>query len=268
MRVAPYSTSYADSVSIQLARHTLRAGGGGGITSVLKQAIISSLALVALAACATAPGPYASATSPPAPYAQPSGPNIYATAAFAPLHSELMACGPTGSNIGELGARREVIAYSPYIDTPAGALLRYPTEEACLSSGFGWRDTVGVGREHTGIDLANPNGGFVYAAGPGTITFADWRGGYGLAIEIDHGHGVRSFYAHLNEIDPRLRPGMRVPAGAPLARMGRTGNATGVHLHYELTVDGLRVDPLHYGAPEPAAVVVTAVSQDVGKPID
>jgi murein DD-endopeptidase MepM/ murein hydrolase activator NlpD len=240
------------------------------LVTVLRRVILSTLALLTLGACATT-APYASA--PRAPYAQPAGPNIYATAAFATLHSEMFACGAYGSNIGEIGARREVIAYSPYIDTPAGAVMRYPTEDACLSSGFGWRTSLGgAGREHTGLDLANPNGGFVYAAAAGRVIFADWRGGYGLALELDHGRGVHTFYAHLNEIDQRLQPGMYVPAGAPVARMGNTGNATGTHLHYEVIVDGVRVDPLHYGAPAPPPPiepVITAVTQDeINAPIE
>lgn len=226
--------------------------------------------MIALSACATAPVTYGGARpQPAAPYAQPPGPNVFASAAFASLHGELIACNAYGSNIGVIGIRSEVVDFAPYIDTPAGALLRYPTEQACLSSGFGWRNTVGAPREHSGIDLANPSGGFVYAAGEGHITFADWRGGYGLTIDIDHGRGVHTFYGHLNEIDPRLRPGIYVPAGAPIARMGASGNATGIHLHYEVIVDGLRVDPLHYGAPAPAAPVVTAVSQGyINKPIE
>jgi murein DD-endopeptidase MepM/ murein hydrolase activator NlpD len=233
--------------------------------------MFSMLALATLAACATG-APYASAPRyPSAPYAQPSGPNIFETAAFASLHSELFVCSGRASNVGEIGYRSEVVAYSPYIDTPAGALLRYPTESACLSSGFGWRDSLGgVGREHTGVDLANPNGGFVYAAAAGRIVSAGWRGGFGQTVEIDHGYGVRTLYAHLNEIDPRLQPGVNVPSGAPIARMGMTGNATGVHLHYEVWVDGLRVDPLHYGAPAPVEpVIVTTVGQEeINKPIE
>lgn len=238
---------------------------------MLKRAIVSALALLTLAACATS-APYANAPGypPSASSSQPSAPNIYATAAFASLHGELIACNAYGSNIGMIGARSELLDFAPYIDTPAGALLRFPTEQACLSSGFGWRTSVGAAREHSGVDYANPNGGFVYAAAAGRITFADWRGGYGLAIDIDHGNGVHTFYGHLNEIDTRLRPGMSVPAGAPIARMGATGNATGVHLHYEVIVDGLRVDPLRYGLPEPSPpVIVTTVSQDgINKPID
>ena len=66
---------------------------------------------------------------------------------------------------------------------------------------------------------------------------------------IDHGHGVRTLYAHLSEIDRNLRAGVFVAAGTAVARMGATGNATGVHLHYEVSIDGLRVDPLNYGLP-------------------
>lgn len=240
------------------------------MSDVFNKIILSALALFALGACATS-APYASgpAHRPPASYAQPQGHNIFASAPFASLHSEMIACNAYGSNIGAIGVRYEVLGFSPYIDTPAGSLLRFPAESACLSSGFGWRTSVGRGREHTGIDLANPNGGFIYAAGEGRVMFADWRGGYGLALEINHGNGVSTFYAHLNEIDPRLQPGMYVPAGAPVARMGNTGNATGTHLHYEVLVDGLRVDPLHYGLPPRGPPVVTAVSQEgINQPID
>jgi murein DD-endopeptidase MepM/ murein hydrolase activator NlpD len=166
------------------------------------------------------------------------------------VHSQLIACnGGSGSNIGEIGYHGESLLYSPYIDTPTGPLLRNPTEASCLSSGFGWRGALENGRQHNGLDLANPNGGFIYAAGDGRIAYADYRGGFGNVVEIDHGRGVRTLYAHLSEIDQRLRPGDRVSAGAPIARMGMTGNATGVHLHYEVWIDGLLVDPLHYGRP-------------------
>lgn len=212
-------------------------------------------------------------TYPPAVYSQPAGPNPYATASFASLHSELFACNAYASNLGELGDRNRSLRYTPYMFTPAGALMRNPTETACLSSGFGWRSIAsGGGREHSGIDLANPQGGYIYAAGAGRVVYAGERGGYGNVIELDHGYGVRSFYAHMFEIDPRLQSGMQVPSGAPIGRMGMTGNATGVHLHYEVSVDGLRVDPLLYGAPPPAEpVIVTpvmSVAPDGGIPIE
>lgn len=193
-------------------------------------------------------------------------PNIYMSAPRAPLHSELFACNSWGSNLGLIGQRGEASNYTPYIETPAGSLLRNPTESACMSSGFGWRGvSSGGGRQHNGIDLANPSGGFIYAAGDGRIVSADWRGGFGNFVEIDHGNGVRTHYAHLTEIDPNLRPGDRIAGGTPIGRMGMTGNATGVHLHYEVLVDGLLVDPLNYGLPP--QYQTTPVAQRFDEPI-
>lgn len=210
----------------------------------------------ALAGCAVTNTPYPRAdgaygTLPP-PLAEP---NIYTNAARAPLHSELFACGNWGSNIGEIGSRGETMLYTPYIYTPAGALLRNPTEAACLSSGFGWRGSAtGGGRLHNGLDLANRAGGFIYAAGDGRIVEAGPRGGYGNVVEISHGHEVFTLYAHLEEIDPNLREGSRVMEGQAIGRMGMTGNATGVHLHYEVSIDGILIDPLQYGR-EPTPVL-------------
>jgi murein DD-endopeptidase MepM/ murein hydrolase activator NlpD len=209
------------------------------------------LAASALAGCVTpeaeygyrAPVVYSPSTRPP------PGPTIYDSAARAPLHSELFACRNRGSNVGEIGMRGETMQYSPYIETPAGPLLRVPAEVACLSSGFGWRGSLDGGRVHNGLDLANPQGGFIYAAGAGRIRRADYYGGYGNTVEIDHGNGVVTRYAHLSEINPNLRPGDFIAAGEPMARMGMTGNATGVHLHYEVYIGEMLVDPLHYGRP-------------------
>ena len=71
--------------------------------------------------------------------------------------------------------------------------------------------------------------------------------GYGLVIEIAHANGVITRYAHLSSVAPELREGERVSAGQPIARTGRTGNATAVHLHYEILVDGRPLDPVRAG---------------------
>lgn len=241
---------------------------------MVRKSLLAFFAALALSGCAASGATYsapivypAAARAPP-----PPGPSIYDTAPRAPVFSELIACnGGGGSNLGQVGYRGEALLFTPYIETPAGALLRNPTEGACLSSGFGWRGTLESGRQHNGLDLANPNGGFIYAAGEGRITYADYRGGYGNVVEIDHGAGVRTLYAHLSEINQRLRPGDRVSAGAPIARMGMTGNATGVHLHYEVWVDGLLVDPLHYGRPPVyvsalAPTPIAAPPQEIAQP--
>lgn len=216
-----------------------------------------------LSACASSGAPYTLPTpggvySPPLPRE-----NIFLNAPRAPLHSEMFAChGGGGSNVGEIGYRGEAVLYTPYIDTQAGELLRMPVETACLSSGFGWRGTAdGGGRQHNGIDLANAEGGWIFAAGEGRVVYADYRGGYGNTIEIDHGRGVHTLYGHMTEFDPNLHPGSHVDAGVAIGRMGMTGNATGVHLHYEVWVDGLLVDPLNYGRPP------VYVSQPLPEPV-
>jgi murein DD-endopeptidase MepM/ murein hydrolase activator NlpD len=232
----------------------------------MKRIAFALAAGFALAGCAVTNESYPRPT--PAAIYQPPPPetNIYTNAARAPVHSELFACGSWGSNLGLIGQRGEATNYTPYIETPAGSLLRNPTEFACLSSGFGWRGAAsGGGRQHNGLDLANPSGGYIYAAADGRIVSADWRGGYGNLVELDHGRGVRTRYAHLSEIDPNLRPGNFVAAGAPIARMGMSGNATGVHLHYEVQVDGLLIDPLHYGLPP--HYQTTPVAQTFPEPV-
>lgn len=210
--------------------------------------VLGAFAALMLAGCATEPMPYSSRLPTGVP--QNTGPSIFDTAPNAQVRSELLACSFNGSNIGPLGDHRQSLEYTPYIQTTAGALLRDPTESVCLSSGYGYRTMVSTGgADHTGIDLANANGGWIFAAGDGWISSAAMRGGYGLVVDIDHGRGVHTLYAHLNEVNPHLRPGMFVHSGQPIARMGRTGNATGVHLHYELIIDGVKKDPLAYGTP-------------------
>lgn len=221
---------------------------------------------LALGGCAVTNTSYPSPTySAPVAQAPPPPPSAYnyAAVARAPLHSELFACNRGGSNLGEIGLRGEATRYTPYMDTPAGPVLRNPTEAACMSSGFGWRNMSS--RQHNGIDLANPSGGFIYAAGAGRIVTADWRGGYGNFVEIDHGRGVQTRYAHMAELNPDLRPGAHIQEGVAIGRMGMTGNATGVHLHYEVLVDGLLVDPLHYGIPP--QYQTTPVTQTFPDPI-
>ncbi len=213
------------------------------------------LALAAAGCASTSQPVYRTSRANPSFPPITATPNNYGVAPRAALASELFACnGGGGLNIGPIGERGEAKLYTAYIHTPAGALLRNPAEATCLSSGFGWRGTAdGGGRQHSGLDLANPNGGFVYAAADGWVSVVEWRGGYGLLLEIDHGAGVRSLYAHLSEVDPNLTTGTFVGAGAPVARMGSSGNATGVHLHYEVSIDGLKVDPLAYGVDAPAS---------------
>jgi murein DD-endopeptidase MepM/ murein hydrolase activator NlpD len=103
------------------------------------------------------------------------------------------------------------------------------------------RPVAGVGAFHYGTDIAAACGRGVYAATGGTVVYADELGSYGLWILIDHGNGVQTGYAHNNAL--YVGVGQYVAAGANIAAVGSTGASTGCHLHYEVRVDGARIDP-------------------------
>jgi murein DD-endopeptidase MepM/ murein hydrolase activator NlpD len=117
-------------------------------------------------------------------------------------------------------------------------------QQARVTSGFGQRADPFTGRqtEHHGVDLAAPEGSPIVAASGGVVRSAGPRGGYGNAVEVDHGNGLTTLYAHTSEV--LVRPGETVAAGQVLAKVGHTGRATGAHLHFEVRVQGRPVDPV------------------------
>ncbi|HVP68876.1 MAG TPA: peptidoglycan DD-metalloendopeptidase family protein [Anaeromyxobacteraceae bacterium] len=128
--------------------------------------------------------------------------------------------------------------------SPAAALaLSAPVAGAPTSSPFGLRSDPFSGRpaQHSGLDLAAPEGTPVGASAPGVVVSAGPRAGYGLAVEIDHGGGVSTLYGHASEL--LVEPGQRVERGQAIARVGETGRATGPHLHFEVRTQGIPVDP-------------------------
>lgn len=98
-----------------------------------------------------------------------------------------------------------------------------------------------IGGFHTGADIANDHGTLIVAAGPGRVAYVEQHPIRGLSVILDHGSGVLSGYHHLNS--SIVTPGVLVEAGTPIARMGSTGFSTGPHLHWEVTVYGVNVDP-------------------------
>ncbi len=114
------------------------------------------------------------------------------------------------------------------------------------TSTFGVRTDPFLGREalHTGIDFAGAQGTPVRATGEGRVVSAGDQGGYGMAVEVDHGGGVTSRYAHLSRIDVSV--GQAIQAGARLGLIGSTGRSTGPHLHYEVRINGEAVNPQRY----------------------
>ena len=102
-----------------------------------------------------------------------------------------------------------------------------------------------IQRMHTGIDIVVNTGNTVYAAGKGKVVRASYNGGYGKTIEIDHGFGYTSLYAHLSKID--VKKGQSVKRGEVIGLSGETGRlATGPHLHYEVKHNGVHLNPKNF----------------------
>ena len=118
---------------------------------------------------------------------------------------------------------------------------------APITSLFGWRvhPITGDRRFHAGTDLGAPTGTPILAAAKGQVESANWLGGYGLAVIINHSSAQQSLYGHMSEIF--VKPGQWVEPGTVIGRVGSTGNSNGPHLHFEirhLTQNGwVAVDP-------------------------
>jgi murein DD-endopeptidase MepM/ murein hydrolase activator NlpD len=118
--------------------------------------------------------------------------------------------------------------------------------EGRVASSFGERvDPInGEGAFHSGVDIDAPYGTPIRAAGDGDVTGAGMAGGYGREVVLNHGHDVRTLYGHLSAI--AVVPGQHVPRGEVIGYVGQTGRATGPHLHYEVRVHNVPVNPHKY----------------------
>ncbi|WP_298470698.1 M23 family metallopeptidase [uncultured Erythrobacter sp.] len=112
-----------------------------------------------------------------------------------------------------------------------------------ISSGFGFRRDpfTGGGAMHNGIDFKGPVGSPIYAAAKGVVTFAGWKSGYGKTVEIQHGNGMMTRYAHMSRLGATV--GQKVGAGATIGGIGSTGRSTGPHLHFEVRINDRAVNP-------------------------
>ncbi|MDI3340122.1 MAG: LysM peptidoglycan-binding domain-containing M23 family metallopeptidase [Sphaerobacter sp.] len=103
----------------------------------------------------------------------------------------------------------------------------------------------GYAHFHQGLDIANKAYTPIVAAAAGTVTFAGWSGGYGYMVQIDHGNGLSTLYAHMAE-QPYVRAGQWVEQGQQIGPMGSTGASTGSHLHFAVKQHGVWQDPLNF----------------------
>jgi murein DD-endopeptidase MepM/ murein hydrolase activator NlpD len=193
------------------------------MTPPLRKSVILAAAL-ALAACATAPQ---------------RGGAPYSAASLA------LCPGVAISNAPAAAGNRQILSYTPFTRVRGVMLARAPVN-SCVSSAYGPR-SGGAGSFHEGVDLYTGSPRAVVAGGDGRIQSIGTLRGYGLTIEIRHARGVSTRYAHLSSVAPNLRAGMSVAAGETIARTGKSGNATAIHLHYEILIDGRPRDPLRVG---------------------
>ena len=142
-------------------------------------------------------------------------------------------------------ARAQLIAAIPSIN-PANA---------DVASGYGYRSSP-FPEFHKGVDLAANYGDVVRATAVGTVVSAGWdAGGFGNKIDIDHGNGYHTWYAHLSQV--HVRAGDHVVKGEPIANVGSTGESTGPHLHYQVMYLGQAINPEPFLTGVPASVMAT-----------
>lgn len=131
--------------------------------------------------------------------------------------------------------------------TRLGAMPSISPTRGYLSSAFSssrWHPILDKPRPHMGIDIVAPPGTPVVATAAGRVRYAGNRGHYGMFVEIDHGHGIVTRYAHLSRIG--VKTGQTVQRGQNIGAVGTTGLSAGPHLHYEVLVNGRYVNPTRY----------------------
>jgi murein DD-endopeptidase MepM/ murein hydrolase activator NlpD len=121
-----------------------------------------------------------------------------------------------------------------------------PITNYVFTSAFGVRSDPfrGSAAMHAGVDLSAAHGSPIYATADGVVDRAEWFGGYGNMVEIDHGKGIATRYGHMSRI--AAKSGETVKRGDLIGYVGSTGRSTGPHLHYEVRIDGQAVNPIPY----------------------
>jgi len=144
----------------------------------------------------------------------------------------------TQARVAEMQYYEQIVESLP-LGPPVGVPFRHTSPYGIRVDPFFKRP-----RWHNGIDVAAYGGAPIVASGPGTVSFAGARSGYGRIVEVDHGYGFKSRYAHLRSIS--VSKGDKVEAGDLVGKMGTTGRSTGYHLHFEVLFNGKAHDPIQF----------------------
>lgn len=149
--------------------------------------------------------------------------------------------------LGDQAAPKAVATPAVVVQAPPPAPLfsfQTPIPGYAINSNFGIRrlPSEGYARMHEGVDIAAPAGVAIHSTAAGKVVDAGVSPSYGRFVEVDHGEGVHSFYAHMSRF-AGLKVGETVAAGEVVGFVGSTGHSTGAHLHFEIRKDGLHFDP-------------------------
>jgi murein DD-endopeptidase MepM/ murein hydrolase activator NlpD len=170
-----------------------------------------------------------------------------AAAASAAKSSNSSSSGSSSKSSGGNGGTSYTASNKVYESNGSNFMYPVPAYSGCTpNSGYGYRGSpISGGTEfHTGLDLKATLNTDVVAAESGTVIYAGWRGGYGNAVIIDHGGGISTLYAHNNSLCVSV--GDTVTKGQVISKAGTTGYSTGVHLHFEVRINGAHTNPTPY----------------------
>ena len=154
-----------------------------------------------------------------------------------------LVLAPVSSAVTKVASVPSAATYRPSaVSIPS----RMPVNGAALTSGYGMRihPVLGGRRAHKGVDLAEPVGSPVYATADGVVSRAEWFSSYGLYISLEHGGNIQTRYGHLSRLN--VASGQAVHKGDLIGYVGTTGRSTGPHLHYEVRIAGVAVNPVPY----------------------
>lgn len=155
------------------------------------------------------------------------------------------------------------LSESPLLDKQSWQLPTHaPLSGGLQSSSFGWRIDPFNGHQtfHEGIDFVGETGTAIHAAAAGKVVYAAFHPQYGNMVEIDHGNGLTSRYAHASKL--LVAEGDSIKVGQPVAELGSTGRSTGPHLHFEIRYKGVAQNPLRFITAANAPVLATAQPSD------
>lgn len=159
----------------------------------------------------------------------------------------------THAAIGFKDKKGKMHYYTPKGNSLGKTFLRSPLEYTRITSGFSrgrYHPILQRIRAHKGVDMAAPTGTKIRAAGDAVVAFSGWKGGYGRVVILKHARGIKTVYGHLSRFAKNLKKGRSIKQGQVIGYVGKSGMATGPHLHYEFLKNGKHLDPMKVALPK------------------